>query len=131
MYLSKFTDYSFRIMMYLGNHPNELYTVDELSSILNLSTHHIKKIIYTLSKNGYILSTKGRNGGVKMGKNPKDINLGTLLQITEDNLNILECFSPENNTCNINNNCKLKPIINDALNSFKQKLSEYTLEDIL
>lgn len=131
MYLSKFTDYSFRIMMYLGNHPNELYTVDELSSILNLSTHHIKKIIYTLSKNGYILSTKGRNGGVKMVKNPKDINLGTLLQITEDNLNILECFSPENNTCNINNNCKLKPIINDALNSFKQKLSEYTLEDIL
>lgn len=131
MYLSKFTDYSFRIMMYLGNHPNELYTVDELSSILNLSTHHIKKIIYTLSKNDYILSTKGRNGGVKMVKNPKDINLGTLLQITEDNLNILECFSPENNTCNINNNCKLKPIINDALNSFKQKLSEYTLEDIL
>ena len=43
MYLSKFTDYNFRILIYLGNHPNEIFTVDELSSILGLSTNHIKK----------------------------------------------------------------------------------------
>ena len=43
MYLSKFTDYNFRILIYLGNHPNEIITVDELSSILGLSTNHIKK----------------------------------------------------------------------------------------
>ena len=46
MYLSKFTDYSFRILIYLGNNSNKLFTVDELSNTLNLSTHHIKKIIY-------------------------------------------------------------------------------------
>lgn len=131
MYLSKFTDYSFRILMYLGNNPHNLSTVDELSSILGLSTHHTKKIVYKLSKNNYILSSKGRNGGIKLGMEPKDINLGKLIEITEDNLNILECFSSENNTCSLNNSCKLKPIINDALNAFKLKLSEYTLEDIL
>lgn len=131
MYLSKFTDYSFRILIYLGNHQNQLFTVDELSDILNLSTHHLKKIIYKLAKNGYIVSLKGRNGGIKLMMNPKDINLGALLEITEDNLNILECFSLETNTCNLVKSCKLKPIINDALESFKQKLGEYTLEDIL
>lgn len=131
MYLSKFTDYSFRILMYLGNNPDKLSTVDELSSILGLSTHHVKKIVYKLSKNNYILSLKGRNGGIKLGMDPKDINLGKLLEITEDNLDILECFSIENNTCSLNNCCKLKPIINDALESFKLKLSEYTLADIL
>lgn len=131
MYLSKFTDYSFRILVYLGNHPNELFTVDELSSILNLSTHHIKKIIYKLAKNNYILSTKGRNGGIKLVMDPKNINLGKLLEITEDNLNIVECFSQENNSCNLVQGCKLKPILNEALISFKIKLSEYTLEDIL
>ena len=49
MYLSKFTDYSFRILIYLGNNPNKLFTVDELSNTLNLSTHHIKKIIYKIN----------------------------------------------------------------------------------
>ena len=131
MYLSKFTDYSFRILMYLGNNPDKLSTVDELSSILDLSTHHVKKIVYKLSKNNYILSLKGRNGGIKLGMDPKDINLGKLLEITEDNLDILECFSIENNTCSLNNCCKLKPIINDALESFKLEFSEYTLADIL
>lgn len=131
MYLSKFTDYSFRILMYLGNHPNTLSTVDELSSILGLSTHHTKKIVYKLSKNNYISSSKGRNGGIKLGMDPKDINLGELFEITEDNLNIIECFSIENNTCSMNDFCKLKPVINDALDLFKLKLSEYTLDDIL
>ncbi len=131
MYLSKFTDYSFRILMYLGNNPDKLSTVDELSSILDLSTHHVKKIVYKLSKNNYISSLKGRNGGIKLGMDPKDINLGKLLEITEDNLDILECFSIENNTCSLNNCCKLKPIINDALESFKLELSKYTLDDIL
>ena len=131
MYLSQFTDYSFRILMYLGNNPDKLSTVDELSSILGLSTHHVKKIVYKLSTNNYILSLKGRNGGIKLGMDPKDINLGKLLEITEDNLDILECFSIENNTCSLNNCCKLKPIINDALESFKLELSKYTLDDIL
>src|SRR5574344_855499 len=129
MYLSKFTDYSFRILMYLGNNPDKLSTVDELSSILGLSTHNVKKIVYKLSTNNYILSLKGRNGGIKLGMDPKDINLGKLLEITEDNLDILECFSIENNTCSLNNCCKLKPIINDALESFKLELSKYTLDD--
>lgn len=131
MYLSKFTDYSFRILIYLGNHPNELFTVDELSYILGLSTHHIKKIIHKLAKNNYIYSSKGRNGGIKLVMNPKDINLGALLEITEDNLNIVECFSSDSISCNLDGECKLKSVLNEALNSFKLKLSEYTLADII
>ena len=92
MYLSKFTDYGFRILIYLGHNEDKLFTVDELSNTLNLSTHHIKKIIYKLAKNEYISSSKGRNGGIKLGMSPKDINLGKLLELTEDNLNIVECF---------------------------------------
>ena len=67
--------------------------------------------------------------------NPKDINLEALLEITEDNLNIVEYFSSDSISCNLNGKCKLKPVLNDALNSFKLKLklklSEYTLADII
>ncbi|MGL5379737.1 RrF2 family transcriptional regulator [Clostridium sp.] len=131
MNLSKFSDYSFRILIYLGNHPNELYTVEELSSHLGLSTHHIKKIIYKLSKNNLIESSKGRNGGIKLVKDPKEMNLGDILEITEDNLNIVECFSEEAGCCSLNDGCRLKPIMYQALDAFKSKLKEYTLYDIL
>lgn len=65
--------------------------------------------------------------------NPKDINLEALLEIAKDNLNIVEYFSSDSISCNLNDECKLKPVLNDALNSFKLKLklSEYTLADII
>ena len=63
--------------------------------------------------------------------NPKDINLKTLLEITEDNLNIIEFFSSNSISYNLNGKCKLKPVLNEALNSFKLKLSEYTLADVI
>ncbi len=63
--------------------------------------------------------------------NPKDINLEALLEITEDNLNIVEYFSSDSISCNLNGECKLKPALNDALNSFKLKLSEYTLDYVI
>lgn len=131
MYISKFTDYSFRILIYLGNHPNELFTVEELSNILELSPHHIKKIIYKLSKSDIISSSKGRKGGIKLVKNPKDINLRHIFEVTEDNLNMVECFDKDSSSCKVTTGCKLKPILFHALNSFKYKLSEYTLADIL
>ena len=63
--------------------------------------------------------------------NLKNINLKALLEIAKDNLNIVEYFSSDSISCNLNVECKLKPVLNDALNSFKLKLSEYTLADII
>ena len=63
--------------------------------------------------------------------NLKNINLKALLEIAKDNLNIVEYFSSDSISCNLNGECKLKPVLNDALNSFKLKLSEYTLVDVI
>ena len=105
--------------------------MDQLSGILNLSTHHIKKVIYNLAKNQYIDSAKGRNGGIKLTMDPHNINLGKILEITEENLNIFECFNSESNTCSLNGICRLKSVVNDALNSFKSEFYKYNLDDIL
>ena len=135
MQLSKFTDYSFRALIYLADKKDSLATVEELANALDISEHHLKKIIHKLAKTNYVISIKGRGGGLKLGMEPKDINLGEILKITEDNLNIVEYFSSDSISCNLNCECKLKPVLNDALNSFKLKLklklSEYTLADII
>ena len=135
MQLSKFTDYSFRALIYLADKKDSLATVEELANALQISEHHLKKIIHKLAKTNYVISIKGRGGGLKLGMDPKDINLGEILKITEDNLNIVEYFSSDSISCNLNGECKLKPVLNDALNSFKLKLklklSEYTLADII
>ena len=131
MYLSKFSDYAFRILIYLAKNQNKLCTVEELANNFQISEHHVKKIVHKLAKTEYITSIKGRNGGISLGMEPKNINLGEFLKITEDNLYIVECFCEESNTCNLNKNCKFKRVIYDALSSFIDEFKNYSLEDIL
>ena len=80
MQLSKFTDYSFRALIYLAENENKLCTIDEIAKNLNISEHHLKKIINKLAKTEYIISIKGRNGGLKLGISPSLINLGSILK---------------------------------------------------
>ena len=127
MQLSKFTDYSFRALIYLADKKDSLATVEDL----DISEHHLKKIIHKLAKTNYVISIKGRGGGLKLGMEPKDINLGEILKITEDNLNIVECFNNPENCPLMTGGCKLKYIISNSLEKFIKEFSKYSLEDIL
>lgn len=131
MQLSKFSDYSFRALIYLAKHQDQLCTVDELAKNLNTSEQHMKKVIHNLGKTPYVTSLKGRGGGLKLGVNPKEINLGDVLKVTEDNLNIVECFNKPESCPLLSSGCKLKHISSRALDQFIGEFTQYTLEDLL
>lgn len=131
MQLSKFTDYAFRALIYLANNRDKLSTVEELAVELNASEHHIKKVIHKLAKTDYIISSKGRGGGLQLGLEPEEINLGEVLKFTEDNLNIVECFNKPESCPFMSSGCKLKAISSGALNNFINEFSRYSLKDIL
>lgn len=131
MTLSKFSDYAFRVLIYLAKHEKEMTTVEQLSTELDISEHHLKKIIQRLAKTEFITSTKGRSGGIQLGNEPQNINLGAVLRVTEDNLILVECFSEQKNTCPYNGACKLKNIMNEALVAFINQFDQYSLQDIL
>mgnify|MGYP003106020005 FL=1 len=131
MNISKFSDYAFRILIYLAKNQEKLCTVEELASNLEISEHHLKKIVHKLAKTEYIISIKGRNGGLKLGMDPNEINLGKILIITEDNLNMSACFSSARHECARDSTCKFKHILGDALTSFINEISKHTLQELL
>lgn len=131
MQISKFTDYAFRALIYLARNRDENTTIDKLAEHLEVSEHHMKKVIHKLAKTEYIISTKGRNGGLKLGVEPIEINLGKVLISTEENLNLVECMNNANLCPLMTSGCKLKGIFSKSLQSFINELSQYTLEDIL
>ena len=131
MQLSKFTDYAFRSLIYLAKNTDENATVDKLAENLDISNKKKKKVINKLAKTEYIVSIKGRNGGLKLGLPPSEINLGKVILITEGNLSIVECMSASGSCPLLKDECKLKGIINKSLNSFLEEMSKYSLNDIL
>lgn len=131
MQLSKFSDYSFRALIQLASYPEDRWTVDSLAKELHTSIHHMKKVIYLLSKENYVLARQGRNGELRLGMKPEDINLGTLLELTEDTLSIVECFHKDTTCPLASKNCKMKKIAYEASKEFKNVFHQYTLKDLL
>lgn len=131
MQLSKFTDYTFRVLIYMAKHQEELCTVEQLANQLEVSEHHLKKVIHRLAKTDYLISIKGRAGGLKLGLSPEQVNLGDIIRITENNLNIVSCLNGDEVCSFMNGKCKFKNIIYDSLEKFIEEFGKYTLQDIL
>lgn len=132
VHLTAFTDYSLRVLLYLGNQPEyKLSSIKEIARIYNLSTNHLSKIVFELGKLGLIETIRGRNGGIRLGKSASEINIGWVIQQTEDNLDLVECFNKKNNACILTGACQLKHVLNEALRAYLQVLSLYTLDDLI
>lgn len=130
MRLTNFSDYSIRVLLYLTIHNEKLVQIQEIADAYSISKNHLMKIIYQLSKQGYIETIRGRNGGIRLAKLPSEINLGALIRDTEEDFNVVECFSKDHNTCPIASICTLKGVLNQALVAFFQVLDGYTLQDV-
>ncbi|MBM7552256.1 Rrf2 family transcriptional regulator [Thalassobacillus pellis] len=132
MRLKKYTDYALRVLIYTASKPEgELASIKEISRVFDISENHLGKIVHQLNKLELIETIRGRLGGLRLAKNPEEINIGSVVRTMEDDFLLLECFDRENNECVITPGCKLKDVLNDALKAFLNVLDHYTLADLL
>ena len=75
MQLTRYTDYSLRVLLYLAvdQNRNPPVTVDELSQQFQISRNHLVKIVHELGQRGLLLTVRGRGGGVRLAKDPSEI----------------------------------------------------------
>lgn len=129
MELTRFTDYSLRLLMYSALHSNERLKMSEVAQAFGIAENHLSKIVNKLSHLGYIQTTRGIGGGIQLAKPPENINLGQLVRATEISLNLIDCKKPH--PCPITPVCALIPIFNEAVNAFLTTLDKYSLADLV
>ena len=130
MRLTTFSDYSIRVLIYLAANQDRLSSIQEIADSYKISKNHLMKVIYQLGKKGYIETIRGRYGGIRIGMDPAEINIGRLIRDTEEDFQIAECFSNDHEGCAIRSFCAMKGVLNQALAAFLQVLDSYTLEDV-
>lgn len=131
MHLTRFTDNALRCLTFLALHPDEVTTVGEIARRMSLSDDHLVKVVQRLAQLGYVETLRGRGGGVRLVRNPAQINIGEVVRQTEESFRIVECFDPVSNTCPIAPACALAGVLDEALGAFNQVLDKYTLADLL
>lgn len=127
-----YTDYSLRVLIYLGTkQADKLTTIQEISDAYHISKNHLMKVTFELGKAGFIETVRGRGGGIRLADRPENINVGTVVRQMEEDFHLVECFNPELNTCPISPVCGLRGVLGKALHAYLSVLDEYTLEDLL
>ena len=129
MQLTVFTDYGLRSLMYLAANPERLCSVKEIAEHYGISRNHLVKVVHRLAQLEYIVSTKGKGGGIRLAGDPRALKLGDLVRVLEPNMNMVECFDRETNTCRIVSGCTLKHFLSDASQAFIDNLNKHTLAD--
>jgi Rrf2 family nitric oxide-sensitive transcriptional repressor len=131
MELSHFTDYSLRVLILAAARSGEKITLVEISTTYRISHHHLVKVVHYLGKAGYLRNTRGRTGGIMLGRKPEDICIGDVIRSTESHLDLVECFNTKTNTCRLTPACRLKGALMEARTAFLDVLDSYTLADFV
>lgn len=130
MRLAEYTDYTLRVLMYCAAHPRRLVTIGELAERHQVSKSHLMKIVNDLARQGVLQTTRGRGGGLRLARDAASIRVGDVVRHCETDFRLVECFDAATNLCTLSPGCRLKRVLNAALQAYFGELDGVTLADI-
>ena len=131
MRLTDYTDYSLRTLMYLGLNRDRLVTIQDIADSYGISKSHLMKVVHQRGLAGLVETIRGRSGGLRLGKEPADINIGAVVRRTEPDFMMVECFDRKINECILSPSCELQGALRRATAAYLAVLDEVTLADLL
>ena len=123
------TDYALRVLLYLAQ-VGEQTSVERIATEYGISRDHLLKVVQQLSRLGYVASRGGRGGGVRLAKDPADINVGTVVGEVEGRNGVLHCVH-DPNACVLQPGCILRNLVIKAEDAFFATLGKMTIADVL
>ena len=130
MQLTRFTDYAFRVLIYLARERDGLATIDEIAASYGISRNHLMKVVHRLSTAGYIETVRGKGGGMRLARPARQIPLGRVARDMEENMHIVQCLENGFRNCTLLPSCVLKTALVEARDNFLKTLDRYSLADL-
>jgi Rrf2 family nitric oxide-sensitive transcriptional repressor len=129
--LTTYTDYAFRALIALGSVAPEKLTAAEISQSYDISLNHLLKVVQKLAELGYVETTRGKFGGVRLAVDPRELKLGKVVREMEPELGLVACLRSGEQSCAILPACGLKAIVAQATERFIDELDRHTLAELL
>lgn len=125
------TDYAIRTVLYLAT-KNEITTSGEISQVMGIPQKYLIKLLGELRQHKLVRVHMGVKGGYTLNKNPQDISLLDIVEITESTVKINRCLEPdcycsrEGAEC-----CPVRKYYTVIRNHLENSLSKITIQDLV
>lgn len=127
MQLTRHTDYALRLLIYLASlDADERVLIADVAEAQDISRTHLMKIANALAHAGFIATSRGRGGGIRLARSADSINLGEVVRATEPGTPLIDCSD-----CHLIRRCKLPGILGEACGAFHAVLNRYSLADLV
>ena len=124
--------YALTVMVDIAKHDDDTYvSLADIAERENLSMKYLESIIAMLNKGGMLVSARGKNGGYKLAKEPKDYSINEILLLTEGSLAPVNCIMQDGVQCDKAAGCSTLPLWAGLDKVIDNYLSGITLEDII
>ena len=129
MNFSKTTSYALAVLSYMADHEEVKYSAKKLNELLEIPWPYLRHLLTSLSKSGFIYSSRGRNGGFQLQKPADQIVLAEIVDAVEG-LNVLGTCIMGFEKCPFNHTCAMHETWQETRGSILNVLNNTTLDQL-
>lgn len=129
MQITAFSDYALRVLIFLAVSGERVVSSREIAERHGLSIDHVAKVTRFLSREGYVIASRGRGGGIRLARPAAEISIGNVLRRSEAGGGVVECLRGGPVTCVLAPVCGLTPVFAEATEAFFAALDRRSLAD--
>ena len=126
MQLTRHTDFALRLLIQLAGTEGARATVAQVAETQRVPRNHLTKITNDLAHHGFIVTRRGRGGGIALARPPAEIRIGEVIAAMEPGCSLVDCSG-----CRVAARCTLPRHLNRAMSAFFGVLNQQTLADVI
>ncbi len=130
MRLTRFTDYSLRVLIYLGQNNESRVTIQQISDAYDISKNHLMKVVSNLTRLKLVVAQRGPGGGIQLNRPANEIGLDEVIGSTEKHLQNIDA-ALERTSNESSADTQLNSFLQHALQAYLAELKHFTLADVL
>ena len=131
MRLTKQTSYAIRILIHCAVAGEGYVRAADIARQDGITEYNVAKIVPILVRGGFIMTSRGRSGGLKLARPAAEIGIGDVLRVTETTHVEAECTGGTSLPCGIKRAAPINRLLGEALQAFISVLDKHNLAELI
>ncbi|MFA4844907.1 MAG: Rrf2 family transcriptional regulator [Candidatus Margulisiibacteriota bacterium] len=125
MNITRASDFAIRILVRLAV-DGEATTCEALAKEIDVPYNHVAKIVQLLARRGFLLTRRGKCGGLSLAVDPRRISLADVIEAVEGPLTISHCVLRKE-SCRFSPKCKVRTCFGAVQAKIRGMLADRTI----
>lgn len=123
--------YALRFLVDVAEHQGDGFVpLKDVAVRQGISEKYLEIVVKELVKDGSLAAMRGKGGGYRLKRSPKEYNIKSILELTEGPLAPVACLGAGQDACPRSNDCRTLPLWQGLDKVISNYLSQFTLADL-